>query len=103
MIIVMKHDSGVTKEVKYGFSWTTFFFGFLVVPLIRGDLKWAAIMFLIGVVVGAPTFGIGAIVADIVFSFVYNKIYIKELLVKGYKPAEEDSKNILVQNNIISA
>ncbi len=99
--ITMKHDSGVTKEVKLGFSWTTLFFGGLV-PLIRGDIKWFAIIFVIGIAVGAPTFGIGTLVADIIFSFVYNKIYIKELLVKGYKPVEGFSRDVLVQNNIIS-
>lgn len=37
------------------------------------------------------------------FSFVYNKIYIKELLIKGYKPANETAKNILAEKSIISA
>ncbi len=101
MKILMIHDSGVTKEVKCGFSWTTFFFGFLV-PLIRGDLKWAAILFILSLVLGIPTMGIGGAVCGIVFSFVYNKIYIKELIEKGYKPATEDFKNILVQKNIIT-
>lgn len=101
MKLKMKHDSGVTKEVKYGFSWTTFFFGFIV-PLVRGDIKWALIMLAISIVVGVPTLGIGACVSGIIFSFLYNKIYIKELLVKGYKPVTEEDKNILVENNIIS-
>ncbi|MCY6354727.1 DUF2628 domain-containing protein [Clostridium sp. ZS2-4] len=101
MKLKMKHDSGVSKEVKYGFSWTTFFFGFIV-PLVRGDIKWALIMVTISVVVGVPTMGIGGFVSGIIFSFVYNKIYIKELLVKGYKPVTEEDKNILAQNNIIS-
>ncbi|KOR27056.1 DUF2628 domain-containing protein [Clostridium sp. FAM 1755] len=102
MKILMKHDSGVTKEVKCGFSWTTFFFGFIV-PLIRGDLKWALIMVAISIAVGIPTLGIGGFISGIIFSFVYNKIYIKELLVKGYKPANETAKNILAEQSIISA
>ncbi|WP_097028271.1 hypothetical protein [Clostridium peptidivorans] len=101
MKLRMKHDSGVIKEVKYGFSWTTFFFGFIV-PLVRGDIKWALIMVAISIAVGVPTMGIGAFISGIIFSFVYNKIYIKELLVKGYKPENEDDKDVLVQNNVIS-
>lgn len=101
MKLKMKHDSGVTKEVKYGFSWTTFFFGFIV-PLVRGDIKWALIMALISIAVGIPTMGIGGVISGIIFSFVYNKIYIKELLVKGYKPVTEEDKSVLVENNIIS-
>lgn len=59
-------------------------------------------MVAISIAVGVPTMGIGAFISDIVFLFVYNKIYIKELLVKGYKPANEDDKDILVQNNVLS-
>lgn len=81
------HESGLTKEVKKGFSWTTFFFGCLV-PLIRGDLKWAAIMFLISIILGMFTMGIGSFVVGIVFAFKYNEIYYNDLLLKGFKPAE---------------
>lgn len=102
MKIIMKHDSGVSKEVKVGFSWTTFFFGFIV-PLVRGDVKWALIMFVLGVIASVPTMGIGGLVCDIIFAVIYNKIYIKDLLMKGYQPANEDAKNILAQNAIISA
>ena len=78
----------MVKEVKKGFSWTFFFFG-LFVPLIRGDLKWAAIMFVLQAIAGALTFGIGSFVVSLIFAFVYNKIYIKGLMEKGYRPTEE--------------
>ncbi len=39
------------------FSWTTFFFGFIV-PLVRGDLKWALIMVAISIAIGIPTLGL---------------------------------------------
>lgn len=102
MKIVMKHDSGVTKEVKVGFSWTVFFFGGFV-PLIRGDIKWFAIMLLLSILVGSFTLGIGSLVVGIVFSFIYNKLFIKELLLKGYKPSDENAKEILVKNGIMTA
>jgi len=99
----MRHESGVVKEAKVGFSWTTFFFG-LFVPLIRGDLKWTAIMFLLTVLAGAitiPIAGIGATIVGIVFATVYNKLYIKELLLKGFKPLDADSEQALNRAGII--
>ena len=98
MVVWLKHNSGITKKAKIGFSWTTFFFG-LFVPLIRGDLKWAVIMLIIELLAGSVTFGIGAFIAGIVFSFVYNKIYIKELMEKGYT-AFSDGDNSAIQDYI---
>ena len=101
MKVELKHDSGVTKEAKKGFSWTVLFFGPFV-PLIRGDLKWAVIMFLLAGGIGAFTFGIGALIVGIVFSFIYNKIYIKDLMLKGYKPVSEVDKNALTEYGVLS-
>jgi hypothetical protein len=98
----LKNEAGVTKEVKLGFSWTTFFFGFFP-ALFRGDLKWAAIMFITAAVIGALTLGFGAWIPGIVFSFVYNKINIKELLEKRYSPADEQTQAELQSRGIISA
>lgn len=102
MRVRLKNDAGVVKEVKIGFSWTTFFFGFFP-ALFRGDLKWAAIMFITAVAVGAFTAGLGAWVPGIIFSFIYNKIYIKELLEKGYRPADEFAQTTLQSKGIITA
>ncbi len=101
MKVLMKNEGGLSKEVKVGFSWTTFFFGFFP-ALIRGDLKWAAIMFIISLVLGSFTIGIGAWISGIVFSFIYNKIYIKELIEKGYRPANDESRALLENNQILS-
>ncbi|CAM3915010.1 DUF2628 domain-containing protein [Mesobacillus zeae] len=98
----LANDAGVTKEVKIGFSWTTFFFGFFP-ALFRGDLKWAVIMFIIASVVGFFTFGFGAWIPGIIFSFVYNKINIKDLLEKGYRPVDEQTKLELQSRGIISS
>ena len=88
MKAIMQNPSGMVKEVKKGFSWTGFFFG-LCVPLIRGDLKWAAIMFAISLLAGSFTFGLGSLFISLIFAFLYNKLYIKELLEKGYRLAPE--------------
>lgn len=71
----LKNKDGVTKEVKKGFSWTMLFFG-VCVPLVRGDWKW----FLISLLAGLVTCGI----SWLIFPFFYNKIYLNELLEKGY-------------------
>jgi hypothetical protein len=36
------------------------------------------------------------------FAFIYNKIYIKELIEKGYRPANEESRELLEDKQIIS-
>ena len=102
MQVRLRNAAGVTKEVKLGFSWTTFFFGFFP-ALFRGDLKWATIMFVTAVLAGLFTFGIGAWIPGIIFSFLYNKIYIKDLLEKGYLPADETSRLELQSAGVISS
>lgn len=59
-----------------GFSWTVLFFGFFP-PLFRGDWKWAIIMFLLSMI----TMGL----SGLVFMFIYNKLYIKDLVGSGFK------------------
>jgi hypothetical protein len=68
--------TGQIKEAPVGFSWTTFFFG-IFVALIRGDGKWAAIMFFAALL----TFGL----SWLVFPFIYNKLYLKDLLGNGFR------------------
>lgn len=101
MKVNLKNNAGVVKNVKVGFSWTTFFFGFFP-ALFRGDLKWAIIMFIVAAAIGSFTFGLGGLVADIVFAFIYNKLYIKELLEKQYFPADEQSEQLLHNAGVIA-
>lgn len=90
---VINRSNGAIKEIKVGFSWTTFFFGFFV-PLFRGDIKWALIMLAVSLIIGIPTMGFGASVAGIIFSFLYNKFYTKDLFAKGYEPASETDTDV---------
>ncbi|MCH4165608.1 MAG: DUF2628 domain-containing protein [Lentilactobacillus diolivorans] len=89
------------KQTKVGFSWTTFFFGFWP-ALFRGDWLWFFVQLAIEVFVGIFTFGIGAAISSIVFSFIYNKIYINELLSKGYKATDTSDEQILVSHGFIA-
>lgn len=87
------------KQVKAGFSWTTFFFGFWP-ALFRGDWKWFGIQLVIEIFLGCFTYGIGAGVVGIVFAFFYNKLYINDLLAKGFVPSDEPSKKVLATSGI---
>ena len=91
MKINMKNPVGMIKQVKLGFSWTMLFFG-IFVPLLRGDWKWFVFSFLLACI----TFGI----SWVVLPFIYNKIYIKGLLEKGWLPADEMSVNALKSKGV---
>ena len=83
------------KQVKVGFSWTTFFFGFWP-ALFRGDWKWFLIQIVAEIVLGCFTYGIGAGFVGIVFSFFYNKLYINDLISSGYKASDQSSNDALL-------
>lgn len=94
MIVTLIHErTNLTKQVKVGFSWTTLFFGFFP-ALFRGDFKWAIIQCLLNIC----TFG----VSSLVFAFIYNKIYVTELIEKGYKAADLSSTSILKAKRIVA-
>ena len=76
-----------SKQVKIGFSWTVFFFGSFP-ALFRGDFKWFLIMII------ADFFT--ASLAHWVFIFIYNKLYITDLLNQGYIPNDAFSENALL-------
>lgn len=88
MYITMKNDSGVEKKVKCGFSWTTFFFGWIP-SLIRGDIVSAIKLFLLGWI----TIGIYKDYK----SYNINRDYYNSLTEKGYKSDEE----FVLETNIV--
>lgn len=91
MRVNLKDNNGSIVQATVGFSWTFFFFGFWV-PLFRGDIKW----FVITLVAAFFTFGL----SQLVFMFIYNGLYIKDLVKKGYKPVDEFNKSILMGRGV---
>ena len=88
--IKLKSKNGSIKEAPVGFSWTVFFASWLV-PLSRGDWKWAIIIFI-------PiffTFGL----SSILFAFIYNRTYIEGLLKQGYKIKSYSGDRKLIEDS----
>ena len=83
------------KIVKIGFSWITFFFGFLV-PFYRKDWKTGWILLTITAISHMMS-PILMFLILVVFSFLYNKIYINMLLKSGWRFATKDDE-ILWEN-----
>jgi hypothetical protein len=76
------------KEVPVGFSWTYFLFGFMV-PLLRGDWRWAGISLAVSLI----TLGLG----QVALCFFYNKLYIKGLVQEGFQALDAEGKQYLNQ------
>lgn len=92
MRIGLESPTGVVEEVKIGVSWTTLFFGGFA-ALFRGDILW----FILQSVAAVMTMGL----SHLVFFILYNRIYLKKLLNKGYKPINSEGRKILQQKGYI--
>ena len=76
--------NGKIKASPLGFSWTTFFFGFLA-PLFRGDWLGSLGVFCVLSVAGYAVSPVTVLVFQIIVAVFYNYIYISRLLAKGYE------------------
>jgi hypothetical protein len=98
--IPLRHKtSGIMKEGFYGFSWTTLFFGCFP-ALFRGDFLTFIGIFVVLILLGIITFGIGTFCGMFIWAFFYNGYYTKRLLEKGYELAgttlqNEDAAKVL--------
>lgn len=89
-MIMLRHPAtGITKGCPQGYSFTLLFFGVLV-PLFRGDLKHAAILFCLAFFAGI-IFPPLAVVICAVYAAVYNGMYQESLLERGYKIVGDES------------
>lgn len=87
MTVTVTHpQTHQVKHPKIGFSWTTLFFAFMP-ALIRGDFKWFFVQLVLAI--------LSVDLSSLIFAFFYNKIYLNDLLSKGYVPADKRSNVIL--------
>ena len=91
VVMLKNKDSGVVRKGLYGFSWTSFFWGFFV-PLFRGDLKHTVVWFLAWFF----TFG----VSNIIQAFIYNKMYTKALMDRGYQFFDSEARVALAKSSL---
>ncbi|QLB23316.1 hypothetical protein [Phocoenobacter skyensis] len=75
-IMFENKNTDSVKEAPVGFSWTTLFFWFFP-ALFRGDFKYTIIMFVLAIFTAG--------ISILIFPFIYNKLYIKDLMAAGYK------------------
>lgn len=93
--IAMRHkESGMVKEGFYGFSWTTFLFGFFP-ALFRGDFLTFVVGMIIAIPLAIATAGVSNIFIAIAWGFMYNKYYTRKLLERGYEFAGSEGENML--------
>lgn len=92
-VILVNNYTGEQKKGIIGFSWTTFFFGCFP-ALFRSDWKWAGIQFILALITGGLSW--------LVMPFLYNKLYIKDLIGKGFVPLDDSQANILVMKGIVN-
>lgn len=92
-ISMIQKDTGLKMVGYYGFSWTTFFFGFIP-ALFRRDFLVFLGGFTIQVIFGLVTAGLAMPVIGLIWAFWYNRYYTRKLIEKGYvfagTPAEND-------------
>ena len=89
----LKNNNNDSREGFVGFSWTTLLSGPFV-PWCRDDMEWHYIM----LICDLCTFAL----AGFIFAFIYNEIYTRNLLHEGYFPADDHSRQLLIQAGLIS-
>jgi hypothetical protein len=78
VILFENPRTGQHREAPVGFSGTNLLFGFFV-PLFRSDWKWAVIQFFAALFTGGLCW--------LVFPFIYNGLFIKDLEASGFRRA----------------
>lgn len=91
--IPIKHkETGITKDGFYVFSMTTFIFGFSL-PCSGGGFMTFIVGFVVTVIVGLVTAGVGEILVNIFWTFMYNKYYRRKLMEPGHVFNSGDKEN----------
>ncbi|GGI62188.1 hypothetical protein H5S40_06650 [Limosilactobacillus sp. RRLNB_1_1] len=97
------NDQGDIRIAKVGFSWTTLWFGPLP-ALFRADYYNFILMIVLTLDYGlvALFFGLNSLVQfpwpSVFFGFFYNMMYFRHLFNKGYRPADQRSRELLTRS-----
>ena len=111
MVNIENPTTNQVKQCKLGWSWTVFFFGFWPM-LFRQDwiyLICYAAWDVIGSAIAYSSDGAFSVIAGadfiirIVLTVMYNTLYVKGLLKKGWVPADETSKKLMMAKGIVLA
>ncbi|MDV1094989.1 hypothetical protein ACSI5N_25535 (plasmid) [Raoultella ornithinolytica] len=98
--ITLQHPrTGETITGFYGFSWTTLFFGPLP-ALFRKDFQTFVCVFFVLFVLALLTFGIGPIIAALIWGFMYNKYFTVNRIKQGFKLASTNAENELAAGRL---
>ena len=85
MKLVLEHpDTGIVKKAPVGINWSMIIFGPIPV-LLRGDIKGFIIQAILDSVFVIPI---------LIFPFTYNKSYIRNLLMMGFRVKEVAGGNL---------
>lgn len=84
-IVFKNPNTGIIKKAPVGFSWTTLLFC-MWPAIFRGDWKWGIIQIPLYIF----TFGI----SQFIFAFIYNKLYLKDLIKNGFIAQSIESGNM---------
>jgi hypothetical protein len=76
-------QSGLTRTGYVGFSWTSLFFSGIP-AVMRGDVVVGLVVLVGTIALGAPSFGSLGFLVNLIWAFVYNKMYTTRLLESGY-------------------
>lgn len=97
--IFLVNESGKIKSCKLGYSWISLFIP-IIYPLFRMDFKNFIIQFILCSILGEISSTLLGLTWIIYCGF-YNKIYLKDLIKKGYEPYNEESELVLKKQGII--
>ena len=100
-------DNGDIRIAKVGISWTTLWFGPLP-AVFRGDwynfaliLVWEAIYVLFALLTHLELYLLSFPWPAIFFAFFYNMMYFRHLFTKGYSPADQRSRELLIKSKYL--
>lgn len=113
MKIRLKNKEDRVKVCKAGFSFTTLFFGPFV-PLYRADFLWTGIMFIFHMVLNyivskfpiitsaRTLYGFLGVtfISNIIFAFIYNRIYLKNALLDGFVGYDKEDDEKLIKKHL---